>query len=100
MAFKEHDDTLTRRAVMDILYVMQTKLTLRIDEELVHQAKTEARQRGKSVSQMFGEFINALSSQRRVKQSYPPVTSSLLGILKDQRPSESDYKKHLEKKYL
>ncbi len=77
---------------------MNTKLTLRMDDMLVAEAKSHAAQRGKSVSQMFGEFVASLGASQR-GSVLPPVTCSLLGILKGQRVSESDYKKHLRKKY-
>jgi hypothetical protein len=65
----------------------------------VVEAKTHAARRGKSVSQMFGEYVSSLgSSKHRVE--LPPVTGSLLGIMKDHRISENDYKKHLREKYL
>jgi hypothetical protein len=79
---------------------MNTKLTLRIDDALVRQAKTEARRRGKSVSQMFGEFIRGIAAPNTVEQGTPPITSSLVGILKGQRISEADYRKHLREKHL
>ena len=77
---------------------MNTKLTLRLDDVLVAQAKAEAAQRGKSVSQMFAEFVAALVPRRR-ERALPPVTGSLLGIMKSRRLSEKDYKKHLLEKY-
>jgi hypothetical protein len=77
---------------------MNTKLTLRIDEVLVHEAKAQAARRGKSVSQMFGEFVASLATSRP-KPALPPVTGSLLGIMKGHRVSEKDYKKHLGEKY-
>jgi hypothetical protein len=78
---------------------MNTKLTLRMDEELVQTAKTEAIRRGKSVSQMVGEYFNALTSPRRNKSKIPPITASLVGILKGNGVSESDYRKHLQDKH-
>jgi len=78
---------------------MNTKLTLRMDEELIQTAKTEANRRGKSVSQMVGEFFDALTSRRRDKPEIPPITASLVGILKGHRVSESDYRKHLREKH-
>lgn len=77
---------------------MNTKLTLRLDDELVAEAKTHAARRGKSVSQMFGDFISSLRA-RQPGSDLPPVTGSLLGIMKDYRVNEADYKKHLRKKY-
>ena len=77
---------------------MHTKLTLRMDDALVDQAKTQAAQRGKSVSQMFGEFVASLGAGKH-GCDLPPVTGSLLGIMKGHRVSERDYKKHLREKY-
>jgi len=77
---------------------MNTKLTLRIDDVLVEQAKTQAARRGKSVSQMFGEFVVSLGASKR-GGDLPPVTGSLLGIMKGRRVSEKDYKRHLLEKY-
>ena len=86
------------------MYVMNTKLTLRMDDELVRQAKEEAARRGKSVSQMVGEFVDSLSAARRDatrgEEDLPPVTASLVGVLKGHDVSQADYKKHLLEKYL
>jgi hypothetical protein len=78
---------------------MNTKLTLRMDAELVQTAKTEANRRGKSVSQMVGEFFDALTSRRQDGLELPPITASLVGILKGRGVSESDYRKHLLEKH-
>jgi len=80
------------------MYVMNTKLTLRMDDELVRQAKAEAARRGKSVSQMVGEFVDSLSAAHR-DEDLPPVTASLVGVLKGHDVSQADYKKHLLEKY-
>jgi hypothetical protein len=79
---------------------MNTKLTLRMDDALVRRAKSEARRRGKSVSQMFSEFVQGLSSAAVAKRDLPPVTSSLIGIMKGRRVSGADYKRHLREKHL
>lgn len=80
------------------VYVMNTKLTLRMDDMLVAEAKTHAARRGKSVSQMFGEFVASLGASNR-GGDLPPVTGSLLGIMKGHRVAESDHKKHLREKH-
>jgi len=79
---------------------MNTKLTLRIDDVLVQQAKMQAARRGKSVSQMFGEFVATLGANQAADDSLPPVTGSLLGVMKKSRLSEKDYQKHLREKYF
>jgi len=93
------EDPLIRRTVPSILYGMNTKLTLRMDEALVRRAKSEAKRRGKSVSRMVGEFIDALGVTKSGKHTLPPVTSSLIGLLKGRRVPEKDYKKHLREKH-
>ena len=77
---------------------MNTKLTLRMSDVLVQQAKMQAAQRDKSVSQMFGEFVASLGTSRQ-REDLPPVTGSLVGIMKGHRVSEKDYKKHIREKY-
>ncbi len=78
---------------------MATKLTLRMDEALIKKAKEQAARRGKSVSQMFGEYVKSLDAAER-KQGLPPLTAKLVGIMKGQSISEEDYKTHLRDKYL
>ncbi|WP_136077857.1 DUF6364 family protein [Pontiella desulfatans] len=78
---------------------MNSKLTLRMDEGLIALAKAEAAQRGKSVSQMIGEFIDVLGHAEKSKGKLPPVTSSLRGVLKGSDVSEESHKKHLREKY-
>jgi hypothetical protein len=61
---------------------MRTRLTLRIDQELVEKAKSYARQSGKSVSQLISEYLELLT-EREQRQSRPltPTVESLLGSL-------------------
>ncbi len=97
IAFAE--SRLTRRTDGASVYVMNTKLTLRMDDLLIKRAKAAARRRGKSVSQMVSEFVDSLDTTRGPTPDLPPVTASLLGRLKGRRVSESTYRKHLREKY-
>ena len=83
-----------------MLYVMRKKLTLKMDECVVKKAKMEARRRGTSVSRMVAEFIESIGLHQDAKQKIPPVTASLVGILKGGKISEEDYRAHLREKYL
>jgi hypothetical protein len=82
------------------MYVMHTKLTLRLDEHLIERAKGEAEKRGKSVSQMVAEFFGSLGAVTKKRADVPPLTASLLGVLRKKSSSESEYKRHLREKYL
>jgi hypothetical protein len=80
-------------------FVMQTKLTLRLEDELIKQAKEHAKEQGKSLSQIVADYFTIFTKQNK-KQKIAPITQSLIGILKDSSLDEKDYKKHLEEKYL
>lgn len=79
---------------------MNTKLTLRMDENTVQKAKLEAKLRGKSVSRMISDFIESIDTKKTSEKKLPPVTSKLAGILKGKDVSEEEYKAHLMEKYL
>jgi hypothetical protein len=78
---------------------MQTKLTLRLEEELIQQAKEYAKQQNKSLSQIVGDYFRMLSRQTE-SSPLPPITQSLTGILKGHRIDKDDYKHYLRGKYL
>ena len=80
---------------------MQTKLTLRLEEALINQAKAYAKHRGKSVSQIVADYFALLGSGTQpVEQEVGPITQSLRGALRGTGVDEQDYRKHLEEKYL
>lgn len=79
--------------------MMQTKLTLRLEDELIKQAKEHAKAQGKSLSQIVADYF-ALFTKETKTQKIAPITQSLIGILKDSNLNEEDYKKHLEEKFL
>jgi hypothetical protein len=80
---------------------MQTKLTLRLEDHLISQAKSYAEQAGKSVSQIVAEYFKLLTSEKtKLSQPSTPITKSLRGLLKEATLDEEDYKKYLEKKNL
>lgn len=87
---------------------MQTKLTLRMDEETITQAKVVAQAQGKSVSQLVADYFVVLGEVHhpRVAQAetvLPEITKSLRGVLKQPEQSaldETDYKQHLLDKHL
>jgi len=79
---------------------MQTKLTLRLEDRLIEQAKEYAAKAGKSVSQVVAEYFKLLTSEKE-KPASPsaPVTRSLRGVLRGAQLDEGDYRKYLEEKH-
>lgn len=78
---------------------MQTKLTLRLEAELIDQAKVYAKNHDKSLSQLVTDYFFLLSRQAEKAPSCP-ITQALTGILAGTEVSEADYKQHLADKYL
>ena len=80
---------------------MQTKLTLRIDEELIERAKSYAQRSGKSVSRLVSDYLELLpESERRHARPLTPIVKSLVGALAGSGLDEEDYRRHLEEKHL
>lgn len=82
------------------MYGMNMKLTLRMDDALIRQAKRAAEKRGKSVSKMVAEFFGTLGERAKPGPAYPPVTASLLGVLREKPVDEGAYRRHLREKHL
>ena len=58
---------------------MRTKLTLRLDDELIKSAKQYAKENGKSVSQMVADYFVLLGKKRKAnEEDLPPITRSLV----------------------
>ena len=80
---------------------MQTKLTLRLENDLILRAKILAQQKGKSLSKMVSDYFDYITkSETTLETDLPPLVKSLYGSLKESDYKESDYKKYLEEKYL
>ena len=78
---------------------MQTKLTLRLEEQLIKRAKAHAKKRGKSVSQMVADYFTLLDREDR-PETLAPLTRSLRGALGGTTVDEDTYRRHIEEKYL
>ena len=78
------------------------KLTLRMEAELVQNAKMYAAVHGKSLSQLVADYFSELTSQSTQEEKLPPLTQSLRGVLSNAggELDEDSYKHHLEDKYL
>ncbi len=80
---------------------MQTKLTLRLDDKIIEQAKAYSAKKGKSLSKLVEDYFQSYEDDSsQSKNDLPPVVRSLKGILKGSEIEKIDYKKHLEEKYL
>lgn len=84
---------------------MNSKLTLRMDKELIDAAKRRSEKSGRSVSKMVADYFDVLrkgenlDEEPTVEASFTPTVRLLLGSMKGRSVSEEDYKVFLEEKH-
>jgi hypothetical protein len=78
---------------------METKLTLRLDTQLIRRAKAYAKRSGKSVSAVVADYFAALEIAEGESPKLGPKTRSLVGVLRERPADEDAYRRHLEKKH-
>jgi hypothetical protein len=79
---------------------MNTKLTLRLDDELIREAKEYSQETGKSVSRLVEDYFAVIADRRTRRE--PRLGSrvrALAGALEGSEVTEDDYRRHLERKY-
>jgi len=80
---------------------MDTKLTLRLDENVIERAKSYARGHRISLSRMVESYLNSVTEQKSENIAITPLVQSLSGVI--ELPAGYDYKKeytdHLIEKY-
>lgn len=78
---------------------MDTKLTLRLDAQLIRRAKAYAKRSGKSVSAVVADYFAALEAEDAEVTMLGPKVRSLIGVLREHPGDEQAYRRHLEKKH-
>ncbi len=78
---------------------MNTKLALRLDQELIARAKRHSADTGRSVSQLVADFFSLIEAQDSGVEITPRVRV-LRGVLACSGLDEDDYRRHLEIKHL
>jgi hypothetical protein len=79
---------------------MQTKLTLRLDDEMIRMAKLYSSRSGKSLSQLVEDYFAFINGGLEAsRKDLTPRVRSLLGALAGVQLSEDDYRRHVEAKH-
>ena len=80
---------------------MYTKLTLRLDSQIISRAKRYAKKRNSSLSKMFESYLDSVTKEDKSGIEITPLIKSLSGVI--ELPADYDYRKdytdHLDKKY-
>jgi hypothetical protein len=81
---------------------METKLTLKLDQNVINAAKIYAQKNKKSLSRLVEDYFKLISAQTN-NPKYPlnPIVKELSGIISEKsiKKSENSYIDYLEKKY-
>jgi len=77
---------------------MLKKITIQLDEDLIRQARSYSKKKGKSISQIVADYFTLLG--KKPPSEITPIVQSLKGSLKGGQVDEEDYRRHLEEKYL
>ncbi len=79
---------------------MDTKLTLKLDQDIIDQAKTFAKGKNTSLSKLIENYLSLLVEQKG-NSNVTPLVKSLSGIitLQENFDYKADYQKHLASKY-
>ncbi len=79
---------------------MDTKLTLKLDQDINDQAKTFAKGKNTSLSKLIENYLSLLVEQKG-NSNVTPLVKSLSGIitLQENFDYKADYQKHLASKY-
>ena len=81
---------------------MNTKLTLTIEQAIIERAKSYAKEKGRSLSDIIENYLKAITKEEKIEEELSPLIKSLRGSFKI--PKSFDYKKELSKglseKYL
>jgi hypothetical protein len=81
---------------------METKLTLKLDQSIIEQAKKYAISRKKSLSRIVEDYFKGLGFQETIDEiEINPIVKELSGIISENEISnwKDDYINHLEQKY-
>ncbi|MCO5262934.1 MAG: DUF6364 family protein [Lentimicrobium sp.] len=82
---------------------METKLTLRLNDNVIERAKNYARRHKISLSKMIESYLDSITKQKEDEKKIPitPLVDSLSGVI--DLPADYDYKRnyrdYLENKY-
>ncbi len=79
---------------------MDTKLTLKLDDSIIEQAKNYAKQKDTSLSKLIESYLGKLVTPMN-EEAITPLVKSLSGVIELPKKLEQkkDYKKHILNKY-
>lgn len=79
---------------------MDTKLTLKLDQDIIEQAKAYAKANNLSLSKLIENYLSAITSEKQNQAKTSPLVKSLTGVINlEGKDYKEDYTDYLAKKY-
>ena len=78
---------------------METKLTLKLDQSVIHSAKKYAENHNRSLSKIVEDYFRNLISENASQKKYSPLVEELSGVISEKNLMNIDYVSYLEQKY-
>ncbi len=80
---------------------MDTKLTLKLNEDVIEKAKEYAKSKKTSLSVLIENYLQKLTNEKESKKTITPLVKSLSGVIKLPKNynDKKDYTDYLTTKY-
>ena len=78
---------------------MDAKLTLKLDDSIIEQAKRYAKENNISLSKLIESYLQAITAKKRKSIKISPLVQSLTGVVSISETDKKDYTDFLTKKY-
>ena len=79
--------------------IMNTKLTLNLDKEIIDEAKSYAKNHQVSLSKLIENYLNSLTRETKKQPSVSSLVDSLTGIIPNDYDEKKEYRNYIDKKY-
>lgn len=80
-------------------FVMEAKLTLKMDQKIINSIKQYAAKNDKSISKMVEDYFRNLTVAHKEPENISPLVKELSGIIDEKDLEKVSYTDYLEKKY-
>ena len=82
--------------------IMNTKLTLTIEQTIIEKAKSYAKETGRSLSSIIENYLKAITTAHKIEEEISPLVKSLRGSFKVSEPFnyKDELTERLSEKYL
>ena len=80
---------------------MNTKLTLKLDKDIIDKAKDYAHKHNTSLSQMVEKYFDSLFSKKNSNKKISPLVEELSGVIRPESANnyKNEYSNYLSDKY-